>query len=195
MQPSSTVFSPGVIPPPRHPLVRLHDVFAPHSSWRRSVIPESPYVQPSSGFCRDISRAEAAPTSARSAGRDGSDGVDAAGARIAEPKVPGAATEAVLDRTRLPRLASLAPFQPDQPRSSSYVWRIDWATLLKRVYDIDALACPCGGRLKFVGGGHRSRPRRSAPRATITANAERQWCSRDGVLAARSGRGVGFRRD
>ena len=26
---------------------------------------------------------------------------------------------------------------------------IDWATLLKRVYDIDALACPCGGRLRF----------------------------------------------
>ncbi len=29
-------------------------------------------------------------------------------------------------------------------------WRIDWATLLKRVHDVDALACPCGGRLKFV---------------------------------------------
>ena len=27
--------------------------------------------------------------------------------------------------------------------------RLDWATLLKRVYNIDALACPCGGRLKF----------------------------------------------
>ena len=27
---------------------------------------------------------------------------------------------------------------------------IDWAELLKRVYDIDALACPCGGRLRFI---------------------------------------------
>ena len=27
--------------------------------------------------------------------------------------------------------------------------RLDWATLLKRVYNIDVLACPCGGRLKF----------------------------------------------
>lgn len=27
---------------------------------------------------------------------------------------------------------------------------IDWAELLKRVHDLDALACPCGGRLKFV---------------------------------------------
>ncbi len=28
--------------------------------------------------------------------------------------------------------------------------RAHWATLLKRVYSIDALACPCGGRLRFV---------------------------------------------
>jgi hypothetical protein len=28
--------------------------------------------------------------------------------------------------------------------------RIDWAELLKRVQDVDALACPCGGRLKFI---------------------------------------------
>jgi hypothetical protein len=26
--------------------------------------------------------------------------------------------------------------------------RIDWAALLKRIYDVDALACPCGGRLR-----------------------------------------------
>ena len=29
-------------------------------------------------------------------------------------------------------------------------WRIDWATLLKRVHDVDSLACPCDGTLKFV---------------------------------------------
>jgi hypothetical protein len=29
-------------------------------------------------------------------------------------------------------------------------YRIDWATLLHRVYDVDALACPCGGRLRFL---------------------------------------------
>jgi len=27
---------------------------------------------------------------------------------------------------------------------------IDWAQLLKRVYDVNALACPCGGRLRFI---------------------------------------------
>ena len=28
--------------------------------------------------------------------------------------------------------------------------RIDWATLLRRTYHLDALACPCGGRLRFL---------------------------------------------
>jgi hypothetical protein len=27
-------------------------------------------------------------------------------------------------------------------------WRIDWATLLRRTYDLDVLKCRCGGRLK-----------------------------------------------
>jgi hypothetical protein len=26
---------------------------------------------------------------------------------------------------------------------------LDWATLLRRTYDLDVLACPCGGRLRF----------------------------------------------
>jgi hypothetical protein len=28
--------------------------------------------------------------------------------------------------------------------------RIDWAELLKRIYDVDAVACPCGGRLRLI---------------------------------------------
>jgi hypothetical protein len=27
---------------------------------------------------------------------------------------------------------------------------LDWATLLRRTYDLDVLACPCGGRLRFI---------------------------------------------
>jgi hypothetical protein len=29
-------------------------------------------------------------------------------------------------------------------------WRLDWATLLRRTYDIHVMVCPCGGRLKAV---------------------------------------------
>ncbi len=36
---------------------------------------------------------------------------------------------------------------PDRPFRDT---RIDWATLLKRTYGIDALACPCGGRLRVI---------------------------------------------
>ena len=42
-----------------------------------------------------------------------------------------------------------AKARKDRPRFSAH-WRIDWATLLKRVWNVEALACPCGGRLKFV---------------------------------------------
>ncbi len=55
------------------------------------------------------------------------------------PIVPGAATEAVLDPARLVQLAKPVPFAAAKARYSSGIWRIDWATLLKRVYDLDAL--------------------------------------------------------
>jgi hypothetical protein len=35
-------------------------------------------------------------------------------------------------------------------RAQGCPWRIDWHTLLQRVFDVDALACPCGGRLQFL---------------------------------------------
>jgi hypothetical protein len=56
----------------------------------------------------------------------------------------------VLDPARLVAPPKRAPFEPGKARYSSGAWRIDWATLLKRVHDVDAVACPCGGRLKFV---------------------------------------------
>ena len=38
----------------------------------------------------------------------------------------------------------------DLPVSPAESSRIDWAQLLKRTYDIDALSCSCGGRLTFI---------------------------------------------
>ncbi len=28
--------------------------------------------------------------------------------------------------------------------------QIDWASLLRRVYDVDIFACPCGGRIRII---------------------------------------------
>jgi hypothetical protein len=39
---------------------------------------------------------------------------------------------------------------PPKPHRGSRPWTLDWATLLQRTYDIDALRCPCGGRLRIV---------------------------------------------
>jgi hypothetical protein len=29
----------ALVPPPRHPLIRFHGVFAPHSAWRKKIVP------------------------------------------------------------------------------------------------------------------------------------------------------------
>ena len=149
----------ALIPPPRHPLLRFHGVLAPHSSWRKSVVPE-PAVA-------DVAKSSACPTNTdvggsigpvvteppsiqmvektRAMAAEGDHGIDAPGLLV-----PLGATEAVLDPARLFAVPKRAPFEPGKARYTSGAWRIDWATLLKRVYDVDALACPCGGRLKFV---------------------------------------------
>ena len=45
----------------------------------------------------------------------------------------------------------VAPRPSDTTIESSWnAARLDWTTLLRHVHDIDALACPCGGRLRFV---------------------------------------------
>ncbi|MCC6525867.1 MAG: hypothetical protein IT373_24685 [Polyangiaceae bacterium] len=45
-----------------------------------------------------------------------------------------------------PRPAAQAEPESESRRTP---WYIHWATLLRRVHDVDALACPCGGRLFF----------------------------------------------
>src|SRR5213079_914445 len=49
--------------------------------------------------------------------------------------VPPGATEAVSDPARLLAVPKRAPFEPGKARYTSGAWRIDWATLLKRVYE------------------------------------------------------------
>jgi hypothetical protein len=95
----------ALIPPPRHPLIRFHGVFAPHSSWRSAVVPDRP--APTTSPCPE------SPTG------DGSS--------ACQPKAEARA-----------------------PEVHAYRTYIDWATLLRRIYDVDALRCPCGGRLRFI---------------------------------------------
>jgi hypothetical protein len=103
----------ALVPPPRHPLIRFHGVLAPHSSWRKRVVPVG-----------------------------------------VEQTIAARCTVEQVRKSRPPRrragpavnVALPPPPEPALDLSS----RIPWAELLKRVYDVDALACRCGGRLRFI---------------------------------------------
>lgn len=130
----------GLIPPPRHPLLRFYGVFAPHSKWRTLCVPggtsehrscESPDENPANG-----SQPRNTPSQHATPGAS----VGHCNASNGHEKI---AAKADVDR----------PAQVGLKYGSSLginAWRIDWATLLKRTYDLDVLACACGGRLKFV---------------------------------------------
>jgi hypothetical protein len=128
----------ALIPPPRHPLIRFYGVFAPHSSWRTKVVPTpSGCDGDGCGACR------AAPSTvpASATAPPLVSGTRPASIANAHPCAPPAAPACV---------AAIGPVRaaPHALRVPSA--RIDWAELLKRIYDVDALACPCGGRLQFV---------------------------------------------
>jgi Putative transposase len=111
----------ALIPPPRHPLIRVYGVFAPHSAWRSQV----------------VALADAASASGTSTGSK-----EAPRARRQEAQPKGDGSSALLSAT-----AAAATASSDGRFRAT---RIDWAALLKRTYDIDALACPCGGRLRII---------------------------------------------
>jgi len=122
----------AIIPPPRFPLVRFAGVFAPHSSWRALVVPKAP------GARAVGAPSKAAPSNALKA---------------KAKKEPGDAS-AIL--APAPRDAS-EDAMPGGPRTSLGTGvakpvgaRIDWASLIRRVYLDDVLACPCGGRRRIL---------------------------------------------
>jgi hypothetical protein len=140
----------ALIPPPRHPLIRFHGVFAPHSKARARVVPAGAHHHCDSDCDHGLARGKAGASDMRS---------ESAAPELARAEV--AAEASSTDDASLgghgcaePPLASVRSHGDEavelamNPPPS----RIDWATLLKRVYGIDALECPrCGGRLRFTG--------------------------------------------
>ncbi len=113
----------ALVPPPRRPLLRYHGVFAPHSPWRAVVVPSQSVVP------RACEATAAAAAEATSTTREGN---AAAGANddmwLAE-------RGAVDDKRACERSTP----------------RIDWATLMHRVWGWNVLACPrCDGRMRFI---------------------------------------------
>ncbi len=112
----------ALVPPPRHPLVRYHGVFAPNSPWRAGVVPTPPTADVTCG-ARVNSPNESSEKRRSRSGEASGEPVDT--------KADGTSDE--------------------RPRERAVKSRIDWATLLHRVWEVDALVCSrCMGRLRFI---------------------------------------------
>ena len=116
----------AIIPPPRFPLLRFAGVLAPSSSFRPAVVAMRP--APVNG-----------PPPATSAERS--------------PSTTGMKAK----KKKSEASAVAAPPPPSGPRTSLGAGilppcgaRIDWPSLLRRIYLDDVLACPCGGRRYVV---------------------------------------------
>jgi hypothetical protein len=148
----------ALIPPPRHPLVRFYGVFAPHSRWRHQVGPQHGRRGARPRVCRrpaddrgdepTAAHVEGSGTTGDSTGERDRGAITAGStsetpSTASESRRPTKPTaEAVLRGMQTPTTRHV-----DENRPS----RIDWATLLKRVFDVDALECPsCGQRMRFV---------------------------------------------
>jgi len=124
----------ALIPPPYHPLLRYFGVFGPHSSWRKSIVPE---VAQTAEQHHEHEQPSVAPT--LKAGPN-----DSASKSSTDPTPASTTLAPPANESKQETRAQ------DVGRRFSAPWRIDWATLLKRAYQADSLACPCGGRLRFV---------------------------------------------
>jgi hypothetical protein len=166
----------ALIPPPRYPLVRYAGVLGPRSSWRKQVVPR-PRGLPRGCDGAAGGRGQAAATSSAAQKSDAGASTDP---RARPPSttradatdrahMPPRSGRPPREDERVPPLAKgssvLAPVTIlAPPIVSVHHWdrllggllyamnaRIDWATLLRRSMDVDALQCPkCDGRLRVL---------------------------------------------
>jgi hypothetical protein len=146
-----------LIPPPRAHTVRYHGAFAPASSIRAAIRPR--VLRPSEGHARHgtgrDSDGAGCLTSGHPAGSERSRHLDRAastdGGLEQQAKRPLAAT---------PDLAELDPdllltVMGDRPDEASLLpvrqRRLNWASLLRRVFAVDITVCPrCSGRMRVL---------------------------------------------
>ncbi|MEK7731700.1 MAG: transposase, partial [Planctomycetota bacterium] len=131
-----------LVPPPFYPLIRYHGVLAPNSRLRRLVVrvntgPKARPEQPE--LCAE-------PTSTSPA-------ASASAYETEHASVTATASAAISACASPPAaIASLSALASTfLAATASRLSHFEWATLLKRIYDIDALSCPhCDSRLDFI---------------------------------------------
>jgi hypothetical protein len=145
----------ALIPPPRRPMWRYFGVFGPHSASRGCVVPAYGNAETTDGDGQTHGHEATVPegSGAPAESEDSVPATEVAADRsveAADSKVRHAAGDcSTVCAGSTDRVAGNA-VEPRKGRPRFSAPWIDWATLLKRVWDVDALACACGGRLKLV---------------------------------------------
>jgi hypothetical protein len=162
----------AIIAPPRFPLSRYSGVLAPRSKWRREVVPKPRDRRSACDDARGAARVDVASGSGDGPRRATQDlrpkrsggplstrsppGVDSASARAATALI---AAPTIAPPPRSGEVVALSPNilsvrQWDRLMGGllySATPRVDWATLLRRSFAVDVLACPrCHGRLRVL---------------------------------------------
>ena len=154
----------AMVPPPRYPIVRLHGVLAPRHPWRARVVPRPPE---SYAGCTKSSATKKNSTSAAEATAE----PGAAVVSRIERTGPGPSVQSGTGEAALVPRAEVVPTSTllvtgaasrVAPNILSIAhWdrllggelyaplsRVDWATLLRRTFDVDVKRCTgCGGRM------------------------------------------------
>jgi hypothetical protein len=158
----------AIVPPPRYPLLRYHGVLGPRSSWRRDVVPTAPKAR----SCEQRPPTKQQVPEFRPDGaRDGACEVAQRPGASREHSISTPAPTSVADTPAVlggergtgaapPKAVMLTPNVLSTKHWSRLLGgalyaaspRVDWATLLRRSFDVDVLRCAgCGGRLRVLG--------------------------------------------
>jgi hypothetical protein len=125
-------------------------VLAPNSTWRASVVPDATHSHATTRPKKKAAKKSEAAAANPSPLLAEAETTEARTSLGAEPQPPAQrssrrgehATEDAQEPASGPRnRTGIAP---------EVYARIDWASLLKRTYIADVLACPCGGRRRII---------------------------------------------
>lgn len=138
----------AMVPPPRYPLLRLHGVLAPRHAWRARVVPRP---AESHAGCTKSSAKEKRKKGARAIERPVPSAQSGRGEAAAATEVVAISTLLVTGAASqvAPNILSVAHW--DRLLGGELyapLSRLDWATLLRRTFDVDVKSCgACGGRM------------------------------------------------
>jgi hypothetical protein len=157
----------AIVPPPRYPLLRYHGVLGPRSSWRRDVVPNAPAAR----SCEQRPPTKDREVESRASGACDRAGLTPHRSGSSRERAPSALPASVADTVATSDrgndtgavYAKAVLLAPNVLSTKHWIRllggslyaaspRIDWATLLRRSFEVDVLRrAGCGGRLRVLG--------------------------------------------